>query len=307
MRSSISISQQRSAVDSCFALALLIRSAQIITHDVFCNHEGFDLAAFDDRMQPATVMPSYKVAKAQPYVDFRASIAREFNYKPEEIRLWVLVNRQNKTIRPDAPVPDTDPTLTMEAVRDKMASRQHDLKLYLEYIDPQTKSSWVQNYGNEPPIMVFVKQFDVGQQTLHGIGHFYVHRHMKVQDLANMINERMRFPQQTPLKIYEEIKPNMIELMKMKATFLQSEIQDGDIVCFQVDLVEDKPPQDTERQNHFTTPIQFYDFFLNRVNVTFRPKYDDPEQKPEFELTLSKKNTYEQVSAQSFIITSSPC
>lgn len=28
----------------------------------------------------------------------------------------------------------------METVRDKMASRQHDLKLYLEYINPATKA-----------------------------------------------------------------------------------------------------------------------------------------------------------------------
>jgi hypothetical protein len=36
----------------------------------------------------------------------------------------------------------------------------------------------------------------------------------------------------------QEIKPNMIELMKQKATFLQSEIQDGDIVCFQTEMSE---------------------------------------------------------------------
>jgi ubiquitin carboxyl-terminal hydrolase 7 len=36
----------------------------------------------------------------------------------------------------------------------------------------------------------------------------------------------------------QEIKPNMIELMKPKATFLQSEIQDGDILCFQADQSE---------------------------------------------------------------------
>lgn len=28
----------------------------------------------------------------------------------------------------------------------------------------------------------------------------------------------------------------MIELMKLKYTFTQSEIQDGDIICFQVDI-----------------------------------------------------------------------
>ena len=30
----------------------------------------------------------------------------------------------------------------------------------------------------------------------------------------------------------------MIELMKPKLTFTQSEIQDGDVICFQVDMAE---------------------------------------------------------------------
>ncbi len=37
---------------------------------------------------------------------------------------------------------------------------------------------------------------------------------------------------------YQEIKPGMIEIMKLKSTFAQSEIQDGDVVCFQVDINE---------------------------------------------------------------------
>lgn len=38
--------------------------------------------------------------------------------------------------------------------------------------------------------------------------------------------------------LHQEIKPNMIELMKLKYTFLQSEIQDGDILCFQAEPSE---------------------------------------------------------------------
>lgn len=45
----------------------------------------------------------------------------------------------------------------------------------------------------------------------------------------------------------------------------------------------------------FTTPIHFYDFFLNRVNVTFRAKYDEPDARGDFELVLSKKDSYETV------------
>lgn len=41
-----------------------------------------------------------------------------------------------------------------------------------------------------------------------------------------------------------------------------------------------------------------YDFFVNRVVVTFKPRYEEIEEskQAEFELTLSKKNNYEQVA-----------
>jgi len=86
--------------------------------------------------------------------------------------------------------------------------------------------------------MVFLKHFDTSKQTLHGIGKCYAQRNAKISDLVPTINERMRWTPGTPLKLYEEIKPGMIELMKPKLTFSQSEIQDGDVICFQVDLSE---------------------------------------------------------------------
>ena len=86
--------------------------------------------------------------------------------------------------------------------------------------------------------MVFLKHFDTSKQTLHGIGKCYAQRNAKISDLVPTINERMRWTPGTPLKLFEEIKPGMIEHMKPKLTFSQSEIQDGDVICFQVDLSE---------------------------------------------------------------------
>jgi ubiquitin carboxyl-terminal hydrolase 7 len=91
---------------------------------------------------------------------------------------------------------------------------------------------------NNNTLVIFLKHFDVSKQHLYGIGKMYVQRGMKVADLTALINERLRWPTNTPLKFFEEIKPGMIELMKMKATFAQSEIQDGDVICFQVELPE---------------------------------------------------------------------
>lgn len=185
----------------------------------------------------------------------------------------------------------------MESVRDKMASRQQDLKLYLEIFPTEEKIKWAKEHPDEGPIMIFVKHFDVSAQTLAGVGHFYVHKQMRVQDLIPMICERTAVPLGTPLKIYEEIKPNMIELMKLKATFVNSEIQDGDILCFQAEPTEAET-RDLEQQYRYTNPIQFYDFFTNRVVVALRPRFEEMEIKAEFELTLSKKMTYDQVAHQ---------
>jgi len=102
----------------------------------------------------------------------------------------------------------------------------------------------------------------------------------------------------TPVKIWEEIKPNMIELMKPKATFLQSEIQDGDILCFQADQSEAEIRDLERKRAAYVDPPQFYDFFMNRVVVQFKPRFDDMERAEDFELTLSKKMSYEQVAQQ---------
>jgi ubiquitin carboxyl-terminal hydrolase 7 len=121
----------------------------------------------------------------------------------------------------------------VEMIRNNMAARQNDLRLYLDVVQDPYKPEIQQGY-----IMLFLKHFDTSKQSLYGLGKMYVSRSSKVSDLFAYINERMRWAPGTPIKLYEEIKPGMIELMKSKLTFTQSEIQDGDIICFQVDLAE---------------------------------------------------------------------
>ena len=56
--------------------------------------------------------------------------------------------------------------------------------------------------------------------------------------------------------------------------------------------------RDLERSKRsaYVDPPQFYDFFMNRVVVQFKPRFDDMERTEDFELTLSKKMSYEAVS-----------
>ncbi len=51
--------------------------------------------------------------------------------------------------------------------------------------------------------MIFLKHFDIANQKLAGVGKVYVPRASKVADLILVINDRMRRPASTPLKLYE--------------------------------------------------------------------------------------------------------
>jgi ubiquitin carboxyl-terminal hydrolase 7 len=268
----------------------LFLTAKVITDETFARHEGFDLAAFDEKNWPPSDLPSFRVLKQEPYSTFKSRVAHHFNYPENQIRLWVLVNRQNKTVRPDTHIPENEPTLTVEVIRNNMAARQNDLRLYLDVISDPSKP-------DPPPqsIMVFLKHFDTSKQTLYGVGKVYMSRTSKVGDLVPVINERMRWTPGTPLKLYEEIKPGMIELMKPKFSFGQSEIQDGDVICFQVDLPE-KEIHDIESQGLYSNPVHFYDFLQNRVMITFRPKFEDSDPEADFNLVLSKKQNYDTMS-----------
>ncbi|EJD52931.1 cysteine proteinase [Auricularia subglabra TFB-10046 SS5] len=266
----------------------LFLTAKIITDDSFAQHQGFDLASFDEKHWPPSELPAFRVLKTEPYFTFKRRVAQHFSIPEQQMRLWVLVNRQNKTIRPDVPIPENESTLTVDSVRTNMAARQSDLRLYLDVIADPAKPEHQPNH-----IMIFLKYFDVAKQTLCGVGKVYVSRSSKVGDLTAIINERMRWPPAMSVKLYEEIKPGMIELMKPKMTFAQSEIQDGDIISFQAELPE-KEVHDLEAQGLFATPPQFYDFVQNRVLVFFKPKNEDPsDENPEFDLVLSKKMNYE--------------
>ncbi|KAI6131824.1 hypothetical protein EV401DRAFT_1917805 [Pisolithus croceorrhizus] len=269
----------------------LFLTARVITDDTFTRYQGFDLATFDEKNWPQSDLPTFRVLKQETYSVFKSRVAAHFELPDNKVRLWVLVNRQNKTVRPDAPIPENEPTLTVEVIRNNMAARQSDLRLYLDVITDPSKPDPPQGH-----IMIFLKHFDTSKQSLFGVGKVYVSRNSKVQDLHPIINERMRWAPGTPLKLYEEIKPGMIELMKPKSTFAQSEIQDGDVICFQVEQAE-KELHDLEIQGLYSNPSQFYDFLQNRVMIFFRPKFEEPDgDHPEFNLVLSKKHNYDTMS-----------
>ncbi|GBB99174.1 hypothetical protein RclHR1_03440007 [Rhizophagus clarus] len=209
----------------------LYLTVRIVTTEKFNKHQGFDLVNFDHQFLFYDVY-TYKILKSETYGVFKEKISRTFNVPSEQVRFWILVNRQNKTIRPDTPIPESYINTSMEKVHANMITRQSEMKLYMEVADkPINGERWFPSINNY--IIVFLKYFDPDTQTLEGLGHLYVQESDKVGDYTSVFCKRKNLPQDTPLKIYEEIKPNMIEEMNPEFTFNRSDIQNGDIICFQ--------------------------------------------------------------------------
>ncbi|KAL9102026.1 MAG: hypothetical protein Q9163_002781 [Psora crenata] len=287
----------------------------VVTEANFKAHQGFDLTTWDADNTTASKPQIHRVLRTSTVGELVKTLAKGQQVSPDHLRLWVMVNRQNKTIRPDQPLENLD--MPIEAAYVKHGSRDKSFRLWAE---PATtfednKPVWPDmqpTNKNDPPVLVFLKYFDAEAQTLMGVGHIYIKKQSKVADICPMILQVMGWangssalsnglangnPSPPTLCLYEEIKNSMIEPMKPKATLQHAEIQDGDIVCFQKQLSE-KQASAIAQTGGYTDAREFYDYLLNRKQVTFSPKYLTGTDKEVFKLDLTRKMSYEQFSAK---------
>ncbi|PWY79654.1 ubiquitin C-terminal hydrolase [Aspergillus heteromorphus CBS 117.55] len=258
----------------------------VLSEESFKSHHGFDLTSAELPVDDAAVPKQHKILRAMKVGEFAQQLAEEKGLNPEQVRFWVMVNRQNKTTRPDQVIKDRD--MTVEEAYNRYGTKGNPFKVWMEVGQPSADGtvSWPDNNS----LLVFLKHFDAPSQTLTGVGPVYVRKTQKVADLAPVILEKMGWPAGTEFMLYEEIKHNMIDIMKPKQTFQQSEIQDGDIIAFQKQIKESELPATAL----YTDARQYYDYLLNRINVTFAPL--KAEEGDDFVLTLSRKMTYDQFS-----------
>jgi len=89
---------------------------RVIDVQTFRHHDGVDLASFDPQdVEAQEWIYPFRIRRDSSWAGVYQIIADAYRTKPDFIRLWHLVNRQNKTIRPDIPVPP-DPNLSTPSV-----------------------------------------------------------------------------------------------------------------------------------------------------------------------------------------------
>ncbi|KAJ3218779.1 hypothetical protein HDU67_004027 [Dinochytrium kinnereticum] len=268
----------------------LYMNVKVLLDENIREHPGFDLCNFDDKAYPLSPISSFKDKHADCYF-FKQILAEKLGAPYERIRFWNMVGRQNKTVRPDSPVPDSECDKAMEVIKERFARNSSEVRFYAEVVDG-TYAQVADETGNQ--IVIFLKYYDPVISKIEYAGKLVANKTQKIQDYLYVMLERKGLPPGTPLKLFEEIKPGMVEALKSKSTFQMAELGDGDIICFQRDI----SPQETSNLPDPTvaTAPQYFENLQNRQVVLFKAKSKERDTaQPDVELVLSKKMVYDMV------------
>uniref|UniRef100_A0A0D9XTG5 ubiquitinyl hydrolase 1 n=1 Tax=Leersia perrieri TaxID=77586 RepID=A0A0D9XTG5_9ORYZ len=205
---------------------------------------------------------SFRIQKQLPFSTFKEEVAKEYGIPVQFQRFWLWAKRQNHTYRPNRPLSPTEETQSVGQLRE-VSNKAHnaELKLFLEVeLGPDLRPLPPPEKSKEE-ILLFFKLYNPEKEEISFVGRLF------------------------------EIKfePNvMCEHIDKKITFRGSQLEDGDIICFQK-----SPVADSDAQVRYPDVPSYLEYVHNRQVVHFRslekPKDDD------FFLELSKLHTYDDV------------
>ncbi|XP_057431972.1 ubiquitin C-terminal hydrolase 12-like isoform X4 [Lotus japonicus] len=230
---------------------------------------------------------SFRVQKQMSLNVFKEEVAKEFGVPVQFQRYWLWAKRQNHTYRPNRPLTPAEEAQSVGQLRE-VSNKVHngELKLFLEDSHPIAPPD-----KTKDDILLFFKLYDPEKEELRYVGRLFVKCTGKPSEILTKLNEMAGYDPEEDIALYEEIKfePNvMCEPIDKKATFRASQLEDGDIVCFQK-----APPVDGEEHFRYPDVPSYLEYVHNRQVVHFRsldrPKEDD------FFLEMSRLYTYDDV------------
>ncbi|XP_020087505.1 ubiquitin carboxyl-terminal hydrolase 12-like isoform X1 [Ananas comosus] len=235
---------------------------------------------------------SFRVQKQIPFMHFKEEVAKEFGIPVQFQRFWVWAKRQNHTYRPNRPLTPQEEAQLVGNIRDA-SNRAHsaDLKLFLEVELGLDRRPLPPPDKMKEDILLFFKLYEPDKKELRYVGRLFVKAPGKPSEILPKLNEMAGFAPNEEIELFEEIKfePTvMCEHVDKKLSFRASQLEDGDIICYQK-----SPTPDNEHQYPYPDVPSFLEYIHNRQVVHFRslekPKEDD------FSLELSKLSTYDDV------------
>ncbi|KAI8539604.1 hypothetical protein RHMOL_Rhmol09G0196000 [Rhododendron molle] len=266
---------------------------------------------------------TFRIQKQTPFSLFKEEVAKEFGIPVQFQRFWLWAKRQNHTYRPNRPLTTQEEAQSVGQLREvSNKTNNAELKLFLEVEFGQDLQPVPPPVKSKEEILIFLKCYDPLKEELRYVGRLFVKANGKPAEVLTKLNELAGFATDEEIELFEvsnviivgfsspghrlgfgsgshsnilfnvqEIKfePTvMCEHIDKKLTFRGSQLEDGDIICFQ------KSTQvESSEQCRYPDVPAFLEYVHNRQVVRFR-SLEKPKEE-EFRLELSKLHNYDDV------------
>ncbi|XP_051150225.1 ubiquitin C-terminal hydrolase 12 isoform X2 [Andrographis paniculata] len=235
---------------------------------------------------------SFRIQKQIPFNTFKEEVAKEFGIPVQFQRFWIWAKRQNHTYRPNRPLTPQEEAQTVGTLREA-SNKSHaaELKLFLEVEHGLDSRPISLPEKNKDDILLFFKLYDPEKEEIRYVGRLFVKSTGKPIEIMATLNQLVGFAPDEEIELFEEIKfePSvMCERLDKRASFRFSQIEDGDIICFQKQILPE-----SEGKVRFPDVPSFLEYVKNRQIVHFR--FLERPKEDEFSLELAKNHTYDDV------------
>ncbi|KAK4593532.1 hypothetical protein RGQ29_017589 [Quercus rubra] len=214
---------------------------------------------------------SFRIQKQISFNLFKEEVAKELGIPVQFQRFWLWAKRQNHTYRPIRPLTPQEEAQSVGQLREASNKANNaKLKLFLEVELGQDLQPVPPPKRTKRDILLFFKLYDPSKEELRYVGRLFVKGRGKPVNILAKLNEMAGFSADEEIELYEEIKFEpaiMCERIDKKVTFRASQLEDGDIVCFQ------KSPQvGSSDQYRYPDVPSFLDYVQNRQVVESIPR-----------------------------------
>lgn len=278
-------------------------------YDNLGNSDLYDVSKIESTKQ-------LKVKKTSTMLEITKQIAEMLNLSIEDVRIWPIMNRYNNTVRPlncidlretshkniqEVSKQENSWLIFVETALDLSFSNtfnlsaltsqdsdeiQHQREIQLQH----QKNQVLPPYNSKEDVMLFFKFYDPKTSTLRYVFRLHLAMTSTLEALQDKINKKMKFPPNTELLFYEEVKINQITPLVKREIALEhvghEQLLDGDIYVFQIN--------EKEKLKTYKCPLVI-DYFSNlclQVEIIFCDKNVPNDEG--FTLLLSLKMKYEE-------------
>ena len=237
----------------------------VVLEDCFKGHQGYDLF---DKSKASFRM--FQVQKTAKLTEFMKMLSENLNFNIDQFRPWPFVLRADQSFRPTLIDIEVNASKTMQELQLELQEMHLEFigqcpwTVFVETINPGNPFQTLPSFDKDADVLLFFKCYDPRSERILYCGHHYMPVTNKLSDIKPMLCQRGGFPADTPLILFDEVRPDLVEEIKDHDLPLHNvvkELLDGNIIIFQ----KLKDLSDMEVVYNFPTAIHYFRNFSDNL------------------------------------------